>query len=607
MATPLEKWVEEQAKLTKPDKIYWCDGSEEEARRLIEIGMKEEKIGEIPIFQELNQKNWPNAYFHRSHPTDVARTEHLTYVCHPDKEITGPNNNWMHPDEAKTLMTKLSDGCMRGRTMYVLPYMMGHPDSPYAKACVQLTDVSYVAVSMRIMTRMSKHVIDKIGTREDFVKGLHSVGDFDPNKRFIMHFPDEHLVWSIGSGYGGNALLGKKCFSLRIASWLGFQEGWLAEHMVILGIEDPKGSVTYVTAALPSACGKTNLAMLESALPGYKVWTLGDDITWLNVGTDGRLWAINPETGLFGVAPGTSMKTNPNMLKTLKANNFYPTLFTNTGLDTDTNEPWWEGLDGVTPKNILDWQGKTWDSSSGSKAAHPNSRFTVSIYNSPTLSKEFDNPKGVPISAIILGGRRTQLIPLVTESFNWQHGVYLGARTGSETTAAAIHQVGQLRRDPMAMLPFCGYNMGDYFRHWLNIGKKLKHPPKIFSVNWFRVDDEAKFLWPGFGENIRVLKWIVDRVHNRAKAKETPLGLVPDIQDLETEGMDIPKEKLGKLFEINPESWKQELQDIEKFLNQFGSRMPSEIWQEHKKFAGQLNNNGGEFEDSIRYGDRGGA
>jgi phosphoenolpyruvate carboxykinase (GTP) len=607
MATPLEKWVEEQAKLTKPDKIYWCDGSKEEARRLIEIGMKEERIGDVPIFQELNQKSWPNAYYHRSHPTDVARTEHLTYVCHPDKEVAGPNNNWMHPDEAKERMRKLSEGCMKGKTMYVLPYMMGHPDSPYAKACIQLTDVSYVAVSMRIMTRMSKKIIEKIGTREDFVKGLHSVGDFDPNKRFIMHFPDEHLVWSIGSGYGGNALLGKKCFSLRIASWLGFQEGWLAEHMVILGIEDPEGNVTYVTAALPSACGKTNLAMLESALPGYKVWTLGDDIAWLNVGPDGRLWAINPEAGLFGVAPGTSMKTNPNMLKTLKAANFYPTLFTNTGLDTDTNEPWWEGLDGAVPKNLIDWQGKSWDSSSGSKAAHPNSRFTVSINNCPTLSREFDNPKGVPISAIILGGRRTQLVPLVTESFNWQNGVYLGARTGSETTAAAAHQVGQLRRDPMAMLPFCGYNMGDYFHHWLNIGKKLTQPPTIFSVNWFRVDDTGKFIWPGFGENIRVLKWIVDRVHSRVKAKQTPLGLIPDEQDLETGGLNISEEKMAKLFEINAESWKQELQDTEKFLNQFGNRTPSEIWQEHKKLAEQLDNNGNEFEDSIRYGDRGGS
>src|SRR3990167_7579542 len=337
MATPLEKWVDEQAKLCKPERIHWCDGSEEEARRLIEIGMKEEKIGDVPIFQELNQKSWPNAYYHRSHPTDVARTEHLTYVCHQDKEIAGPNNNWMHPNEAKAFMTKLSDGCMRGRTMYVLPYMMGHPDSPYAKACVQLTDISYVAISMRVMTRMSKKVIDKIGKSDDFVKGLHSIGDLDPNKRFIMHFPDEHLVWSIGSGYGGNALLGKKCFSLRIASWLGFQEGWLAEHMVILGIQDPDGKITYVTAAMPSACGKTNLAMLESSLPGYKVWTIGDDIAWLNIGPDGRLWAINPEAGLFGVAPGTSVNTNRNMMKTLKRKKFYPTLFTNTAFDVDKN------------------------------------------------------------------------------------------------------------------------------------------------------------------------------------------------------------------------------------------------------------------------------
>jgi phosphoenolpyruvate carboxykinase (GTP) len=585
MATPIERWVEEQAKLTKPDKIYWCDGSEAEAHKLIEIGMKEEKIAGNPIFKELNQNNWPNAYFHRSHPTDVARTEHLTYVCHPDKDIAGPNNNWMAPEDAKSLMTKLSDGCMKGKTMYVLPYMMGHPDSPYAKACIQLTDVSYVAISMRIMTRMGKSVIKKIGNSSDFVKGLHSVGDFDPDKRFIMHFPDEHFVWSIGSGYGGNALLGKKCFSLRIASWLGYQEGWLAEHMVILGIEDPKGNVTYVTAAMPSACGKTNLAMLESSLPGYKVWTLGDDIAWLNVGSDGRMYAINPEAGLFGVAPGTSMKTNPNMLRTLKTDKFYPTLFTNTALDTDKNEPWWEGLDGSVPKNLLDWQGKPWDSAKDTKAAHPNSRFTVSIYNSPTLSKEFDNPRGVPISAIILGGRRTQLIPLVTEAFNWQHGVFLGARTGSETTAAAMHKEGVLRRDPMAMLPFCGYNMGDYFKHWLSIGKKLSHPPKIYSVNWFRTDDNGKFIWPGFGENIRVLKWIIERVNNRVSAKETALGLIPNLEDLNVEGLDIPEDKLKKLFEINNSEWQAETKDIEKFFNQFGKHTPAEIWQEYKTLS----------------------
>ncbi|HQI29035.1 MAG TPA: phosphoenolpyruvate carboxykinase (GTP), partial [Sedimentisphaerales bacterium] len=430
MATPVEKWVEEQARLAKPDRIHWCDGSEEEARKLIEIGMKQEKIGEHPIFQELNQKTWPNAYLHRSHPTDVARTEQLTFVCHPTKDQAGPNNNWMEPAEAKAKMTQLSDGCMKGKTMYVLPYMMGHPDSPYAKSCVQVTDVSYVAVSMRIMTRMSKKVLDKIGNSENFVKGMHSVGDFDPNRRFIMHFPQDNLVWSIGSGYGGNALLGKKCFSLRIASCLGRKEGWLAEHMVIMGIEDPQGKITYLCAAFPSACGKTNLAMLRSALPGYKVWTLGDDIAWLNVGPDGRLYAINPETGFFGVAPGTSMKTNPNMITTLKAGKFYPTLFTNTGLDLDKNEPWWEGLDGDVPSRMADWQGKPWPNKDGGKAAHANSRFTVSLYNAPTLSPEFDNPKGVPISAILLGGKRTQLVPLVTEAFDWANGVFIGARAG---------------------------------------------------------------------------------------------------------------------------------------------------------------------------------
>jgi len=595
MATPVEKWVEEQARLTKPDKIWWCDGSEEEAHKLIEIGIKEEKINNVPIFQELNQKIWPKAYYHGSHPTDVARTEHLTYVCHPDlpsrqtgKDTAGPNNNWMEPNEAKSLMTKLSDGCMKGRTMYVLPYMMGNTDSPYAKACVQLTDNSYVAISMRIMTRMGKHIIEKIGNSENFVKGLHSCGDFDPNKRFIMHFPDEHLVWSIGSGYGGNALLGKKCFSLRIASWLGLKEGWLAEHMVIIGIQCPNGDMTYVLAAFPSACGKTNLAMLESTLPGYKVWTVGDDIAWINIGPDGRFYAINPEIGLFGVVPGTSMKTNPNMMKSLKADNFYPTLITNSALNTDTKEPWWEGLDGPVAKNLIDWQGNPWDSSEGTKAAHPNSRFTVSIYNSPTLSNEFDNPKGVPISAIIIGGRRTQRIPLIVEGFNWEHGVFIGTRTGSETTAAATGLKAGVRRDPMAMLPFCGYNMGDYFQHWLNIGRKASNPPKIFTANWFRVDENGNFLWPGFGENIRILKWIIDRVHNNVSAKETPIGLIPNYEDLELSGINLTKEMYDKLFAININEWKQEIDDIEKFLNQFGARMPKEIWDEFKDLKSKL-------------------
>jgi phosphoenolpyruvate carboxykinase (GTP) len=494
----------------------------------------------------------------------------------------------MDPKEAKEKMRRLSDGCMKGRTMYVLPYMMGHPESPYAKACVQLTDTSYVAISMRIMTRMGKAAIHRIGNNEDFVRGLHSIGDLDPERRYIMHFPLEHFVWSVGSGYGGNALLGKKCFSLRIASWLGLQEGWLAEHMVILGIQAPDGNITYVTAALPSACGKTNLAMMQSALPGYKIWTLGDDIAWMNIGPDGRLWAINPESGFFGVAPGTSMKTNPNMLKTLKKDDFFPTLFTNTALDEKTNEPWWEGLDGERPGDLIDWQGKHYDPASGTKAAHPNSRFTVSMYNAPTLSKEVDNPKGVPISAIIFGGKRSKLIPLVYESLNWTNGVFLAARMGSETTAAAAHQEGVLRRDPMAMLPFCGYNMGDYFGHWINIGKKLKNPPKIFFVNWFRQDEQGKYLWPGFGDNIRVLKWMIDRVNNRVRTRKTPIGLVPEISDLDLTGLDIPKENMEKLFEVKLPQWKAEMESVKAFLRQFDDRMPKEIWQEFKNLEAHI-------------------
>jgi phosphoenolpyruvate carboxykinase (GTP) len=586
MATPLERWVDEQAALTRPKKIYWCDGSEAEAHKLIEIGMREERINGQSVFHELNQSSWPKSYLHRSHPTDVARTEHLTYVSYPDKKTAGANNKWMEPQEAKAMMRKLSSGCMAGKTMYVLPYMMGHPDSPYAKACVQLTDISYVAISMRIMTRMNKSVIDKIGNSDDFVKGLHSIADLDPDRRFIMHFPLEHFVWSIGSGYGGNALLGKKCFSLRIASWLGLQEGWLAEHMVILGIQDPTGEVTYITAAMPSACGKTNLAMMEASLPGYRVWTIGDDIAWMNIGTDGRLWAINPETGFFGVAPGTSMKTNPNMIRTMKKDAFFPTLFTNTALNTKTNEPWWEGMDGQTPKDLIDWQGKIWNPSLGVKAAHPNSRFTVSIYNAPTLSKEADNPKGVPISAIIFGGKRAGLIPLVFESFDWQNGVFAAARMGSETTAAAAHEIGVLRRDPMAMLPFCGYNMGDYFKHWLAIGGRMQRPPKIFCVNWFRQDAAGDFLWPGFGENIRVLEWIIKRAKGAVSGRETPIGIIPQPEDLNLTGLDIDKEKMRKLFEVNLDDWKGELEDVKKFFEQFGDAMPKEMWREHKKLAG---------------------
>jgi len=583
MATQVEKWVAEMAALAKPDKIYWCDGSEEEARKLIEIGMKEEKIGEHPIFHELNPETFPNCYLHHSHPSDVARTEKSTIVAHPSKEESGPTNNWMEPAEAKAMLTKISNGCMKGKTMYVLPYMMGNPDSPYAKACIQVTDVSYVAVSMRIMTRMGKDVLDKIGDSDDFVKGFHSVINFDPENRYIVHFPQEGLVWSVNSGYGGNALLGKKCFSLRIASWIAEQEGWLAEHMVLLGIEDLEGKITYMVAALPSACGKTNLAMLESTLPGYKIWTLGDDIAWLNIGPDGQLWAINPEAGFFGVAPGTSMKNNPNMMRTLKNNAFLPTLFTNVGLNTDTNEPWWEECDEPMPKNLENWKGNKHDPASGEKAAHPNSRFTVSASQCPVLSPEFNNPKGVPVSAIIFGGKRSTLLPLVFESFNWQNGVFGASRMGSETTAAAMLKVGKLRRDPMAMLPFCGYNMGDYFKHWLGVGKRMPNPPKIFFVNWFRKSKEGKFLWPGFGQNIRVLKWIIDRVNNRVEANKTPIGLVPKVADLDLSGLDISKEDMEELFQVDIKEWKDEIADIKEYFEKFEDRIPKELWDEYKE------------------------
>ena len=587
MATLLEKWVEEVALLTKPDKIHWCDGSEKEARELIKIGIEKEKLNGNPVFYELNNKTYPDSYLHRSHPNDVARSENLTFVCHPDKDMAGPNNNWMDPKEAKKKMNALFAGCMKGRTMYVLPYMMGHPDSPYAKACVQITDSAYVAVSMRIMTRLSNIVIKKIGNTDKFVKGIHSVGELDPGRRFVMHFPDEGLVMSFGSGYGGNALLGKKCFSLRIASCLGLKEGWLAEHMIIMGIEDPGGKVTYVAAALPSACGKTNLAMMQPTLPGYKIWTLGDDIAWMNIGKDGRLYAINPEFGFFGVASGTSMKTNPNMMKTLKANKFYPTLYTNVGLDTAKNEPWWEGM-GDPPKNMTDWQGKKYDGKE--KAAHANSRFTVSINNCETLSKEFDDPKGVPISAIIFGGRRSSLLPLVYESKSWQHGVFSGSIMGSETTAAAIHASGVLRRDPMAMLPFCGYNMADYFRHWLATGKKMKNAPKIFFVNWFRVNEQGKFMWPGFGENIRVMKWIMERVDGKGEAKETPIGNVPTVKGFDTTGLkNVPPSDLEKLFGVNIKEWGEELKSIGELYRNFGNRMPAELKQEYEKLLKEYN------------------
>ena len=580
MTTPVEKWVDEVAHLTQPSQIHWCDGSEEEARRLVETGLREEKVEGRPVFHGLNADTYPNAYLHRSHSTDVARTENLTYICLPEKETAGPNNNWMEPAKAKTLLRGISEGSMRGKTLYVLPYTMGHPDSPLAKACIQITDISYVAVSMHIMTRLSRDVLRQIGNSENFVRGIHSVGDFDPAKRYIMHFPEDNLVWSVGSGYGGNALLGKKCISLRLASWLGKQEGWLAEHMIIIGVEDPEGKITYLAAALPSASGKTNLAMMESALPGYKIWTVGDDIAWMRIGADGRLYAINPEHGFFGVAPGTSFKTNPNMMRTLRANSLYPTLYTNVALNAESREPWWEGMTDSPPAKMIDWRGNPWQP--GTPAAHPNSRFTVSITQCSTLSPEYENPAGVPISAILFGGRRSRVMPLVLESFGWKRGVLMGAIMGAETTAAATGKVGVLRRDPMAMLPFCGYNMADYFGHWLRLGAQTPRPPKIFFINWFRTDENGKYLWPGFGENIRALKWVIARASRAGQegAQETPIGFVPEKGGLDTTGLRIPEETLMKLGAVNREEWREELEDARNFLNQFGDRMPKAIWDE---------------------------
>ncbi|MCX8021260.1 MAG: phosphoenolpyruvate carboxykinase (GTP) [Syntrophorhabdaceae bacterium] len=579
MGTSVESWVEEQAGLTKPDKIYWFQGDVKEVERLIETGIKEEKTGPHNTFTELNHKIFPNSYLHRSHPTDVARTEHLTYVCTATKDDAGPNNNWMDPTETKSMLTRLFDGCMKGRTMYVIPYMMGHPESPYAKPCIQLTDSIYVVVSMYIMTRAGSKTLERIGNSDGFVKGLHSIGELDPNRRYIMHFPEENLVMSYGSGYGGNALLGKKCFSLRIASHQGYREGWLAEHMIIMGVEDLKtGETFYFLGAFPSACGKTNLAMIDPVLDGYRVTTIGDDIAWVHPGPDGRLYAINPEAGFFGVAPGTSDRTNPNMMKTLRSDRFYPTLFTNTGLDRKTNAPWWEGLTDIVPENILDWQGEVWTPSSGKPIAHPNSRFTVSLYNCPVLSDEYDNPEGVPISGIIFGGRRSNTIPLVREGFDWAHGVFMASSLGSETTTAATGKVGVVRRDPMAMLPFCGYNMADYFRHWLDMEAKIGDPPKIFFVNWFKKDDDGSFIWPGFRDNFRVIKWMIERIKGVSGANITPIGLIPRYEDLELDGLDMDRTTYEKLFRIKKDEWKKEIEEIKTFYKQFGNRFPERLY-----------------------------
>ncbi|TMP90036.1 MAG: phosphoenolpyruvate carboxykinase (GTP) [Verrucomicrobia bacterium] len=575
MATPLENWVEEAARLTKPDRIVYCDGSEAEYRRMIELMLREENTF------ALNEKTYPNCHLHRSSVNDVARTEHLTFICSPDKDDAGPTNNWMDPGAAKHKVGALFDGAMRGRTMYVVPYIMGPVNSPISKVGVEVTDSPYVVASMRIMSRMGQIAMDRLGPSSEFVPGLHSLGDLDPMRRYIVHFPQEKLIWSIGSGYGGNALLGKKCFALRIASVMAREQGWMAEHMLILGLEAPGGKVTYMGAAFPSACGKTNLAMMVSALEshGYRVWTVGDDIAWMKIGDDGYLHAINPEAGFFGVAPGTGMLTNPNVMGALRKN----TLFTNVAM-TSEREPWWEGIGSHPPAGLTNWKGEPWDPSKG-PAAHPNSRYTVPAKQSPSISPKWEAPEGVPISAFIYGGRRARVAPLVYESFDWQHGVFVGSSMASETTAAATGDVGVTRRDPMAMLPFCGYNMADYFGYWLQRGKKIPKPPKIFHVNWFRKGADGKFLWPGYGENVRVLKWILERVEGRGAAQETPIGYVPAKNGMTLDGMKISDEALSELLSVNTADWENELEDSKQFLMKFGARLPQEIREEHAKVS----------------------
>ncbi len=568
----MEAWVEEAARLTKPDRVIFCDGSDAENQAVLH-----EMLKHVDSF-ELNPKTYPNCYLHRSSPSDVARTEHLTFICMPDKEDVGPTNNWMDPDAAKYKIGSLLDGAMRGRIMYVVPYIMGPANSPYSKVGVEVTDSPYVVASMRIMARIGKVATDRLGGSSDFVPGLHSLGDLDPLRRYIVHFPEERLIWSVGSGYGGNALLGKKCFALRIASYMARRQGWMAEHMLILGLESPGGKVTYMAAAFPSACGKTNLAMMVSALEeqGYRVWTVGDDIAWMHIGEDGYLHAINPEAGFFGVAPGTGGKTNPHVMQALNRNS----IFTNVAVTPD-DEPWWEGIGGDPPEGLVNWKGERWEASKG-PAAHPNSRYTVPAIQSPSISSKFAAPEGVPISAFIFGGRRARLAPLVYEAFNWQHGVFVGATMASETTAAATGDVGITRRDPMAMLPFCGYNMADYFLHWLEMGKRIPHPPKIFHVNWFRKGADGKYLWSGFGDNVRVLKWILERVEGRGRAEETPIGLVPTRDALTLDGLKITPEALRELFRVEADDWEIDLADTREFFAKFGGRLPVALRQEYQ-------------------------
>src|SRR5450631_940308 len=570
LSREVANWVDEMARLTKPDRIHWCDGSNAEFQT-----MERELVAKNELLP-LNQSEFPGCHLYRSNPSDVARVEHLTFVCTEDEEDAGPNNNWMAPEDAHQKMDALFAGCMKGRTLYVVPYCMGPIDSPFSRCGVELTDSAYVVLNMQLMTRMGLPALERITDDGSFVKGVHSTGDLNPDRRFIMHFPHELTIKSFGSGYGGNALLGKKCHALRIASWQARTEGWLAEHMLIVGIENPHGEIHYLACAFPSACGKTNLAMLipPAAYKGWKVWTVGDDIAWLHPGKDGRLYAINPESGYFGVVPGTNAKTNRNAYDMIH----HDTIFTNVGLTAD-NQPWWEGL--TEGKPVIDWQGRPFDPANG-PAAHPNSRFTVSAKQNPSYSTLADAPGGVPISAIVFGGRRRTLAPLVYQARSWPHGVLMGAGVASETTAAATDAIGVVRRDPMAMKPFAGYNFGDYWSHWINVGAKLKSPPQIFHVNWFRQDHAGKYLWPGFGENMRVLRWIIDRCKGTAKARETAIGHLPSAQDLDTQGLNIAPGALDELLAVHPASWRTEFEGIDKYLTEFGDRVPRSLKAELK-------------------------
>jgi len=575
------------AAMCQPDDIYWCDGSEEERQRLTAMAVAH---GEL---EALNQDTLPGCYLHRTAENDVARTEHLTYICTSFQGDAGPTNNWMSPRVAYHNASKIFAGSMQGRTMYVVPFAMGPVGSPFTKIGIELTDSVYVVLNMRIMTRMGEAVLDSLGPHGEFTQCLHSKADLDVQRRLILHFPEDNAIWSVGSGYGGNVLLGKKCLALRIASVLAQREKWLAEHMLILGIEEPNGHVQYVAAAFPSACGKTNLAML---LPpegltrkGYRIWTVGDDIAWLRIDTDGRLWAINPEMGFFGVVPGTNSKTNPNAVNTIS----HDTIYTNVALKPD-GTLWWEGHDDPAPAEAIDWRGRPWRPGATDPdgkvnlSSHPNSRFTAPFTNCPTHSFRYDEHHGVPISAIIFGGRRPTLSPLVHEALSWDHGVYLGATLASERTAAQIGAVGEIRRDPMAMLPFCGYNMADYFGHWLDMGTRLTRPPKIFSVNWFRTDEDGSYLWPGFGENLRIIEWILARCRDEVAGIPTPIGYVPDPRDIDMTGLDVADSAMRKLLAINSEAWDAELNAISEFFEQFGPRMPDALWAQHEALRQRL-------------------